>query len=851
MLDRVKGLERPGLYVVFLSALFGGSSKLDEFLRLFLHQDSGEAFLPAFSRNFDFFGLALRMFGIALAGIALAVAGAAVAARARRVPFGEALSALSSAWTSLLVPTGLTALAVASLFVSPSYPYGLGLALSLDLEGSFASLLTAALFGASAVNAFAAIPRETEPTPLRDSWLRRWSAPVVTALALIAFTLATPTEFYERGAGQGNMFKYLRMTSALVGSGSLDIEKANASPDADLATFLSELPRIARRYVTETAVLFTKIAAAAGEGHFYVGEMTAHPANRSMFRSADGGIYYINAPGPGILLVPAYLLDSFLNRTFGWNRQIVVILFWQLLGALLVYEIAISGRETAALSASTFVALALALIVPILFYTFQIYPELPAALLLLYAFRKLVVDPFPSPLGVFGGALALSALPWLHQKYSVVAFVLALYAASRFVRRERKAIRFEPGKLALLAMPLLLSAFSVFLYNYALTGSLSPTATFHAAGRSSFEPLSFPKGLLGLLFDRENGLFVFAPFYLLGLVGLPAFARENPRLVKPFALVIGAYLFVIASFPYWPGAVSTMGRYILSVLPLLAFPLSMVIARARKDGVLAGVSAVVLAASLATSWSFVKDLVPSYQPTLFWDRALYCDPVQYFPSFLSDGFLGSGPAHFPKLLAELLVVFLLVYWLRDRVGRERVHLENGDERYSLRAALAAGVFLIGILALAGLLEHFPANASKAGKPRFRNTEVLDSGLAVSVEGEHGFEGEGVWVPGGGETRFLVLSRKSLHELALELRNGPEENRVEIVERGGNATTLELPPGGPHPRAILVRRPLRFDGPRGERFLYVLTIHSEGSFVPAETGGPSADRRELGTYVRVR
>jgi hypothetical protein len=853
VLDRVKGLERPGLTILLLSALFGASSKIDEFLRLFLRQDSGEAFFPAFSRNFDFFGLVLLMAGAAAAGVALALAGAFLAARVRGVPVAHAFAALSRAWAALLVPVGLTALALLSVSLSPSYPYGLGLALSLDLEGGFASILTAALFASSLVHALTSIPRDAgaeAPIDHTTPRFRRWSRPLVFGLALVLFTLATPEELYRRGAGQGNMFKYLRMAQALAGSGSLDIEKADDNPDASPGQFLSRLPGMARRYADETRVLVSKLAASASEGHLYLGEMTARSANRSMFRSADGGIYYINAPGPGILLVPAHLLDSVLNRVFGWNRQLAVIFLWQLLGALLVCEIAIAGAEVADSEAATFVALVVALIVPLLFYSFQIYPELPAALFLLHAFRKLVLDPLPSRLGVLGAGLALAALPWLHQKYSVVAFALALYGASRFVRSERKgAIRLEPGKLALLALPLLFSAFSVFLYNHALTGSLSPTATFQAAGRSSFEPHAFLKGLLGLLFDRENGLFVFAPLYLLALVGLPALARRQSRLLKPFALVVFSYLFVISSFPYWPGAVSTMGRYILSVLPLLALPLSFSIARARRDGVVAGVAAVLLAGSLAVSWSFVQDLVPSYQPMLLWERALYCDPVLYLPSFLSEGFLGSGPGHYPKLLAELLVALVLVYWLGGRVAREeRV---DGDQRFASGAALGAGAFLAGIVVLAGVLEHFPGNRTEKEKPVFRDTRVLDSGLEVSVDGEHGFEGEGVWVPGGGETRFLVLSRRSLHTLDLELRNGPAENRVEVVERGGNEAAFDLPALGPHARTIFLRRPLRFDGPKGERFLYLFTVHSRGFFVPADSDSRNDDRRKLGTYVRVR
>ena len=186
--------------------------------------------------------------------------------------------------------------------------------------------------------------------------------------------------------------------------------------------------------------------------------------------------------------------------------------------------------------------------------------------------------------------------------------------------------------------------------------------------RTSFAPEGLLKGFLGLLFDRENGLFVFAPFYLLALPGLPALAADKPRLSKPLVLVLLSYVLVIASFPFWPGAVSTMGRYISSVLPLLVLPIALVVKRAFEDGILAGAALVLGAASLAVSASFARDLVPSWQPDLLWDRVLYCDPAQYLPDFMSEGVLGSGPAHVPKLLAQILAVLSLVYWLRKRVS---------------------------------------------------------------------------------------------------------------------------------------------------------------------------------------
>jgi hypothetical protein len=817
---------RPALVVVALSAVFGATAKIDSFLLFFLRQDSGEAFLPAFSRNFEFFPGFVWAFGFGALGLALAFA----LARLSRLPLDEGMAVAAAPFPTLLVPVGLTALSVLSLLISPLYPFGLGLALSLNLEGWFKPLLTAGLFASSLAQAFGV------PEP---KLLSRWSTPLILVSALVLFTLATPADFYQDGAGQGNMFKYVRMAEAMAGSGTLDIEKADENPDPTFGDFAAHLPGLAASYLSESRELLRAFTSAALQGRLYTGELSARRANRAMFRSAEGGIYYINAPGPGLLLVPAVLLDSFLKRVLGGSGQVAVILFWQFLGALLVLEMFRCGADVAGRAAAALTAFAVALIVPLLFYTFQVYPELPAALLLLFAFRKIVLDPSPSAPGALVAGTALAALPWLHQKYSVVAFVLALFGLSRFLHRSVGRFALEPLKIALFSLPLLFSAYSVFLYNHALTGSLSPSATFAAVARTSFAPAGLPRGLLGLLFDRENGLLVFAPFYALVLVGLPGLFDRHPKLAKPLVVVALSYLLVIASFPFWPGAVSTMGRYISSILPLLVLPLVLVTKRASEDGVLAGASMVLGASSFAVSASFARDLVPSWQPELLWDRVLYCDPVQYLPNFVSQGFLGSGPAHFPKILAHLLAVSAIVYFLRDRVvSREE------RPRYTRDMVLGAGVLLVGAIALAALLERFPGNAATPGKPRFRETRLLDAGREISVEGEHGFEGEGVWVPGNGSTRFLLVTRKSWPSLALSFANGPEATVVEIRERGSAEAVLELPPEGPHARTVLLRKPYRFEGPRGERFLYVFEVRSRGSFVP------EGDRRRLGTYVRV-
>ncbi|HXV63312.1 MAG TPA: hypothetical protein VEK15_21615 [Vicinamibacteria bacterium] len=842
MPNRTAGGLGPALRVTWASALYGFAVALEDFLHLFLRQDSGEALWSALERNLEFLPVMGATVGYAVLGLAIALGLATVVSRYREIPLEDSLRRVAPAYACVLVPIGLNLAAMLSLTLSPSFPYGSNLAVSLALEGWFEPMLTLMLFVSSLAHSIGVGVER----PLGRG---RWLGPTVILTALLLFALSTPSHFYEEGAGQGNMFKYVRIASAVAGSGTLDIGRAAENRDASFVGFLSHVPRMASSYASESRKLLSRALDAIIQGQFYWGEPTASRANRSMFRSASGGIYYINAPGPGLLLVPAYLLDRTLNRWLGTERQVAMIVFWQLLGAILVYQIVLAASELTERTAAILTAFAFALSVPALFYSFQIYPELPAGLFLLFAFRKLVIDPSPGFGAALAAGVALAALPWLHQKYSVVAATLGLYAVFRLVGRTRRGISLRPMKLLALGTPLALSAYSLFLYNHALTGSLSPTATFSAAERSSFEPQNMVKGLLGLLLDRDNGLFVFAPVYLLSLVGMSAFVEEHRRLARPYFLTLISYLLVIASFPYWPGAISTMGRYISSLLPLLALPLALAAGRAMSQGAIAGSALTLLAASLAYSASFTRDLIPSYDAQLLWSRTLYSDPSQYLPSFLSDGFLGSGPAHFAKVLVILLGIAILVYWLQERarVGNRRMEDEAG--RFPQRACLGAAAVLASVVGMGALLENWPGNEPATSRPRYRDTLSTDSGIEVWVDGEHGFEGPAAWVPGGGESRFHLHSHRALSSLTLLLTNGPDENEVLVTERGGSTAVFVLPPDGPHERKVLLRNPHRFEGPKGESFLYELRVRSRGSFVPARAGR-GEDERRLGVYVRV-
>jgi len=440
--------------------------------------------------------------------------------------------------------------------------------------------------------------------------------------------------------------------------------------------------------------------------------------------------------------------------------------------------------------------------------------------------------------------MALAALPWLHQKYAVTAALMAVLCAWRVLGT---APRRSDGlaRLFLLGVPLAVSALSLTVYNHALTGSVLPDATFRAAGRTAFEPGNVVNGFLGLFLDAENGLFVYAPVYALALVGLGRLAFRHREIRSYLLAVVLSYVFVIASFPHWPGAVSSVARYILSVAPLAALSLVFVVRRSAYDGVLAGVAWALLSASLSFSIAFQKDLVASHVTRMLLDRTRYSDPLQYLPSFLN-----AGPAHYYQLGAMVVAIALLLYLLTPRVEQESVLPEREAGVYPWRALVGAAATVALLVLLGGLLERAPSNAATGDRPVENDTFPLrrSQGAAqVWVEGGFGLEGRGVWVPGGGTSRFYVRSPEEMTELRVALTNTPAANQVEILQPGSGPLRRELTASAREVLDLPLRRPYAFSGPSGRTYIYQLAVHSRGSFVPRDEG-TGDDARRLGCFV---
>ena len=682
---------------------------------------------------------------------------------------------------------------------------------------------------------------------------RRWrlGGAAIVVLAMTIFALATPPWLWKDGEGQGNMFKYLRMAAASSSSGTLDIARAEGPPKVQASQDSShDFPRSLRDGWAKTSELGERSSAREQRKALRRRSRrnTGQPFDVSKPKRRD---LLHQRPRAGAPLGPALLAGSSVESMAGVGPSSR--------GHSLLEpprcnvglgDLPSRPRGGCGVGGGLCCRFVLAVSPPLLLYTYQIYPELPAgtslAVCISTAFHRAGAERKRVVVWCDGARLlALASPKVLAHRRDHGRFIAWRIFGSAPSRSERIV------RWGLLFAPLIVSALSISVYNHALTGSILPDATFRAAGRTSFEPGNVLSGLLGLFLDRRTALHL-RPHLCARARRARATGVPLPR--DPFLSGGGglSYVFVIASFPHWPGAVSSVARYILSVTPLAALPLVFVLRRSSSDGILAGVAMVLFAATMSFTVVFQKDIVASHLTKLLLDKALFSDPYQYLPTFLSEGLVGSGPAHFYKLGALVVLLVLLVYTLSPRVEQEVLESERDRDatlfprRVTLGAAAAVGALVV----VAGVLERLPSNATTKTGPVFNDTHAIRRAAQTAkfwTEGRYGFENRGVWVPGGEETQFFVQADHPIERLQLILTNTPSENRVQIKQRGADPLDKLLTSSAREAIVLSLRRPQEFRGPSGNQWVYEITVRSRGSYVPRREG-TGEDPRPLGCFV---
>src|SRR5205085_4465759 len=113
--------------------------------------------------------------------------------------------------------------------------------------------------------------------------------------------------------------------------------------------------------------------------------------------------------------------------------------------------------------------------------------------------------------------VALGWLVWLQVRFGLLAGTLLVWMIWTF-RRDWQ------GWLPLVAVAGTVVGLFCF-YVYHVTGSALPSALYDATPAVGFRANRLPSGLIGMLFDREKGLYALAPVFLLAVPGLGMMLR--------------------------------------------------------------------------------------------------------------------------------------------------------------------------------------------------------------------------------------------------------------------------------------------------------------------------------------
>jgi hypothetical protein len=378
---------------------------------------------------------------------------------------------------------------------------------------------------------------------------------------------------------------------------------------------------------------------AAGDWRFFMDHAIAPQPGDPV--GAHGEIYSRHNALLPLVLVPAYRLAG---KT---GAQITMAI---LAAALAWWTLRLARHYTADRPGETLVAYGwLVMAPPLAFYSYQIWVEVPAALLVVVALDSILGDAAPArepatgAAGTVGAAavrwplwLAVALLPLLKIRFILIAAPLVALAAWEMARQDRR--RWRP----VLALAVLLGALvgAILLYNQKIYANPLKIHSWGEVDPQQHSPLDYLAGGLGLLWDAAFGLFGFAPIWLLLLPAVALLLVRRSRLPAHLAILMAPYLLVVTPRGEWYGGWSPPFRYALIGLPLLALTLPPLLAARRRPAaraLLAGLGTLTLALAVAClvvpGWTFNFADGRTYLIDHLSTR-LGADLARFFPSYV-------------------------------------------------------------------------------------------------------------------------------------------------------------------------------------------------------------------------
>lgn len=327
-------------------------------------------------------------------------------------------------------------------------------------------------------------------------------------------------------------------------------------------------------------------------------------------------------------LAPAYRLGG-KTGALATMGLFAALLAWMMLRLARHYVPEHPGEALAAYALAAFAP-------PLLLYSYQVWVEVPAAILGAAALDRILSLDGQRGWGRkewLGLGVPVLLLPVLKLRFILIAAPLLLMGWWH-AGRPRRPVVILAGLLGAVAGGML-------LYNQVVYSNPLKIHTWQEVDPHRYSLLSYLKGGFGLFYDAAFGLFGCAPIWLILLPAVLLLLVRRSRLLLHLAALSLPYLVIVAPRVEWYGGWSPPFRYALIALPLLGIALvPLLTQRCERPGawaLLASLGALTLALTLVwvavPGWTYNFADGRTYALDALSGR-LGLDLARFFPSFI-------------------------------------------------------------------------------------------------------------------------------------------------------------------------------------------------------------------------
>ena len=512
--------------------------------------------------------------------------------------------------------------------------------------------------------------------PALESVLSHRAFPVVALALLAVLSFArVPQQEKEAEAFGGDEPKYLRIAFSLLRDTDADVS-GGRTETPDFATRMQQVKNLV--LVTRDSVgnLFLPVVV-PGDHVWDAGNWT--------IRGLDGGLYHLQPPGLPALVAVALGVGEWVlpGRDPGIYVFVLLALVW-ILGARELWRLGIelsSDRATSAI-----LVLTVFLSAPVFVGGYQLFPESLALFLFPWLFRRLRTSErvlgTPSALAC---GLVSGYLLWIHPKLTVVAALFAAIGVFRPATSRRVKVAFAFG--------FFLTAFTSLLYCHHLSGLFRPEGLYIRQAEEyvgSPNPLSlrFAAGLVKALLGGRDGLFVFAPILVLGVMALGALKRPSRSTVELWCLFAVVWL---TSAVHDGASLGSPARLMAPVVFVPALYLAGAL-RARPPAPFMAATVALFVLGVQITDTMTSDWRRNVNPY----RTMFANPATNFePSLPGNSF--SDIAYVIDL--EKAALILLTLWIATRLIRRSAapdHSTYAPARFGAGALAVIVVLAYGL-----------------------------------------------------------------------------------------------------------------------------------------------------------